>query len=138
MKFIPYLLFDGCAEEALNFYADALIGTVGDIMRYKENPDGDTPVEYEDKVLHAELDVKGETLYFSDCFPGSEVKKGDQISINISIDTLEEIESVYNKLKVKGKIIMPLEDTFWGAKFASLIDQYDISWSLNYQYPEKE
>jgi PhnB protein len=31
-----------------------------------------------------------------------------------------------------GKITMPLEDTFWGARFGMLTDKFGVNWMFNY------
>ena len=30
---------------------------------------------------------------------------------------------------------MELADLFWGAKYAKLVDKYDIGWDLSYTFP---
>ncbi len=54
MKNNPYLHFRGNAEEALNFYATALNGTISSVQRY-----GDSPMpsdeDYKQKLLHSRL-----------------------------------------------------------------------------------
>ena len=32
---------------------------------------------------------------------------------------------------MNGNIIMPLQDTYWEARFGMLIDQYGITWMFN-------
>lgn len=52
MKIVPYLTFDGNAEEALNFYSKALGGEVKFIQRFGESP---MPFDEPDKhkIMHA-------------------------------------------------------------------------------------
>ena len=42
MQLTPYIIFKGSCEEALNFYAGALGGAIGQISRYGDIPGGDT------------------------------------------------------------------------------------------------
>ena len=35
------------------------------------------------------------------------------------------------------KINMPLQDTFWGAKFGMLTDKWGISWMFNFDRPKE-
>jgi PhnB protein len=37
----------------------------------------------------------------------------------------------FDALAVGGKVLMPLQDMFWGAKFGMLRDAYGISWMFN-------
>ena len=136
MKFIPYLMFQGNAEEAIKFYQTVFKGEIVSSMRFSENPEMEVSDAYKDKILHSELRVHDESIYFSDCFPEQKVSKGDQVSINIGFDSLEEIERVYKVLSDGVEVFMPLADTFWNAKFASFVDKFGIAWSLNYQYPD--
>jgi len=39
----------------------------------------------------------------------------------------------FDALSAGGKITMPLQDTFWGAKFGMLVDAYGVSWMFNCQ-----
>lgn len=34
------------------------------------------------------------------------------------------------------RVIMPLENTFWGARFGMLIDRFGISWMFNAELPK--
>jgi PhnB protein len=35
-------------------------------------------------------------------------------------------------------VTMPLQDTFWGARFGMLIDKFGVSWMLNCELPKKQ
>jgi PhnB protein len=66
------------------------------------------------------------------------VKVGDNLQINLNCDTEEELRRLFSGLSVRGNVTMPIEDTFWGAVYGSLTDQFGISWSLNYKKPQAE
>lgn len=142
MRFIPYLAFEGNAQEAIDFYTDALGGEVSNVMRYKDLPPTEgmppTPDDYLDKILHASFIVKGAELYVSDMFAGSKVTKGNVVEINIDYDTEEELRSAFNKLAIGATITMPVDKVFWGSIFASLTDKFGVGWSLNYDLPQEQ
>ncbi len=50
MKLNPYLHFQGNAEEALNFYATALNGTISSLERYGDSPMS-SDEDYKQKIL---------------------------------------------------------------------------------------
>lgn len=141
MTFVPYLNYEGNAEEALNFYADALGASIQGIMRYSEAPPSDdmppVPDDYKDKIIHATLVHGTEELYLSDTFPGMSVNFGDSVSINIGFDSEEGLREAFDKLAVGGTITMPVAQTFWGAVFGAVTDKFGINWSLNYQLPQE-
>lgn len=138
MKVIPYLSFKGEAEEAIHLYKEALNGEVIYKMRYKENEGIPCSEAYKEKILHAQLKVGDDVLYLSDAMENEELTHGNQLEVNINFDSVEALEHAYSILVEDARLIqMPLQDTFWKAKFASLIDCYGIGWSLNYTYPEE-
>jgi PhnB protein len=133
MNLIPYLTFEGNAEEVMKFYADVFGGEINQISRYEEMQNMDIPEHYKDKVLHGRLKFGNNLIYFSDTFPGQKVNTGSQISLSIEFESEAQIDQVYEKLSQHGQIKMPLEKTFWGAKYAKLTDRFGVPWNLNYQ-----
>lgn len=132
MKLIPYLSFHGQAEEAMKFYADALNGEVTQLGRYSEAPGMQVPDGFADKVLHGRLQIQDTFLYFSDV--DREVNKGDQVSLTLEFESEEAIDAAFTKLSAGGTVHVPLDKTFWGAKYSKLVDKYGMQWDLNYQY----
>lgn len=128
-----YLFFKGNCEAAMNFYKECLGGDLT-LMRYREGP-METPEALKDKIMHAELRIHGIHLMASDVEPGQEISIGKNVNLSINFETEEEQEKVFNKLADGGNVTMPLQDTFWGAKFGSLTDKYEINWMFNYDKP---
>ena len=73
----------------------------------------------------------------SDSTAESRVVMGQNISISINTDSEEEATKLFNGLSAGGKIIMPLEKTFWGAYFGMFADKFGIGWMVNYDYNKK-
>ena len=132
MKIVCYLNFNGNCEAALKFYQAALGGEIVYMQRY-----GDSPMQvndsYRNKVLHASFEFENNVIYASDVFEGSQIKRGDNMAITLEPDSEEQIEQIYKHLSEGATITMPLQDTFWDAKFASLIDKFGINWMLNFE-----
>lgn len=131
MQVIPYFYFPGNAEEAANFYKIALKAEISGLMRYKDQPYPGMPDDIGEKILHLELIFKENSIYISDSIGQNTI--GDHVQVNLNCDTEEQIHWIYEHLKVDGTVSMELQDTFWGAVFGSLRDQYGVSWSFNYQ-----
>jgi len=133
MLLVPYITFEGNAEEALEFYGGILGSTEEiNIMRYTDMQGMEIPEDYQHKILHAELTYPGGVLYLSDAFPGSKVSYNDSISFNIAPETEEELNQLFNAFLEGGEVLQPLDDTFWGAKFGSVKDKFGIHWSFNF------
>jgi len=126
----PYLTFYGNAEEAMNFYIAVFGAEMVALSRYEGSP-MDIPEEYGNKILHAEIRVAEQSILLCDAMPGSEVTNGSRISLNIDYPQIMEMESLFKRLGEGGTIQMPLQDTFWGARFGMLTDKFGISWMLN-------
>lgn len=133
MLFVPYIMFEGNAEEALTFYSGILGSTKEPyIMRYSEAQGLELPEGYGEKIMHAQLNFPGGLIYLSDSFPGQEVNYTSGISFNIGPDSEEELNRLFNAFAEGGKIIDPIADQFWGSKFGSLDDKFGIHWSFDY------
>ncbi|WP_449539389.1 VOC family protein [Ferdinandcohnia sp. Marseille-Q9671] len=128
----PYLIFDGNAREALEFYKDTFDGDIIEIQTFGE-ADYPTPPEADNRIIHAKYKKDDLYLMFSDTFPGQEVTVGNHISLTLEFESEEEITKVYNLLSQNGSVSMELQDTFWGAKYAKVKDQFGIIWDLNYE-----
>ncbi len=130
----PYIAFSGNCEEALEFYSSALNGEVIIKMRYSEQPEYATD-ENRDKIMHSEFRAEGVYFMAADEMRPKEEWSGTRVSLSINFDSSDEQEAVYKRLSDEGNVTMPLQDTFWGAKFAILTDKFGISWMLNYDKP---
>ena len=131
MKLVPYLNFAGNAEEALNFYKDALGGEVLMISRY-----GDSPMpsdeDWKQKLMHARLQFgDGNLIMISDTMKGNLVSTHGNIQLSLGLKEEEKTKEVFDKLADGGKVTMPLSKQFWGDTFGMLQDKFGVSWMLN-------
>ena len=134
---IPYLNFNGNAAEALDFYAKALDGETSMRSTFGEtNMAQDDSMK--DKILHAVFEAGDLKFMVSDCPPGVSVASGDQVSLSLNFTDLESIEKTFAALAEGGNVTMPIQDTFWGARFAMTKDKFGVHWMFNYDYPKPE
>lgn len=138
MKLIPYLSFDGNAEEAFNFYMDVFGAESEGITRYDNMPEKNKlPQDYLNKVLHVSLEFDGNALYLCDVPPGMESLKGNNIKVHIDMDSEEQLRELFTKLSAGGEVEMAPEKTFWNAIYTTFTDRYGIDWGLHYELPEE-
>jgi PhnB protein len=128
----PYLMFDGNAKAALEFYRDVFGGEISNLQTYGE-ADYPTPPEADERIIHAQFRKDDLVLMVSDASPGNKVIIGNNISLTLDFESEEEIQSIYDSLREKGTVYMELQDTFWGAKYAKVQDAFGLIWDLNYQ-----
>jgi len=73
-RWVPYLVMNGNAGEAADFYAKALGGEVVDRMTYAdmpEGPQGPVPEEIKSRIIHVRVVSGSQELMLSDTFEGS-------------------------------------------------------------------
>ena len=131
MQMTPYLSFNGQCEEALRFYERCLGAQVGAVFRYEGTPLAkQVPSDWQNKVMHASITVGEQLLMAGDVAPDQyEVPKGFSLSLQMA-DT-REAERIYGELGAGGRIVMPLAETFWAARFGMVVDRFGIPWLIN-------
>jgi PhnB protein len=131
----PYLTFDGNAREAITFYQQCLGGELF-VMTF-----GDAkmtgPKGTEDRLVHARITKGSAALMASDTMPGMPFTPGNNFSVTIDCESLDEIEKLFSAFSDGGKVTMPLQDTFWNSHFGMLTDRFGINWMFDFPLPAK-
>ncbi len=129
---VPYLHFNGEAEEVLNYYKDAFDGEIIVLSRY-----GDSPMQvnedWKNKIIHARLKFGANLIMISDSHNGQLAFKEGNIQLSVEVDDEKKMEEVFNKLAAGGKVTMPLAKQFWGATFGMLQDKFGVNWMFNHE-----
>ncbi|MFS8212034.1 VOC family protein [Paenibacillus polymyxa] len=132
-RLIPYITMDGNAKEAIEFYKEALdaqllfIQTFGEMP---ENPDFPIPAEVKERVGHATLKVGETELMFSDTFPGSPFSSGNQVSICITTDSVEQAQKMFDALQQGGQVGMPLQETHFSLAYGNVTDKFGVTFQI--------
>ena len=130
MEVAPYLMFLGNCKEAFEFYERALGGKLH-MTTYGQSPEAaKMPTAMHTQVIHASLTAGASVIMGSDCPPERYVKP-QGFSVSVSTKDPAETERVFNALVQGGQVHMPLQQTFWSARFGMLQDRYGISWMVN-------
>jgi PhnB protein len=131
MRLNPYLLFNGQCEAAFKFYAQVLGGKIETMMTHGDSPMADkVSPEWRNKIIHARLSVGNNVLMGSDV-PPEHYQQPAGFSVSLSIDKPAEAERIFHALEEDGKVQMPLQQTFWAARFGMVVDRYGIPWMIN-------
>lgn len=124
----PLLQLKGNTREAIEFYQKTLDAEVIAFLTYGELS-MDLPSEYKEMVAHAVIKVGQSDIMFSDS-PFEPVREGDQVSICISTDDIEESRRIFSSLLQGGKVVMPLEATSFSPAFGTLTDRFGIRFTI--------
>src|ERR1700674_173491 len=135
MQLNPYLVFNGNCEPAFRFYEQVLGGKIVAMMPHEGTPAAEhVPPEWRAKVMHARLMVGDEILMGSDAPPDRyEAMKG--FSVTLGIKDPAEAERIFHALAKDGTVRMPIQKTFWAARFGMLVDQSETPWMINREHP---
>ena len=131
MQMTTYLNFNGQCEAAFKFYEECLGGQLGPIFRYAGSPMGaGVPADWQDKIMHGSVTIGGQTLMGADIVPAQyEAPKGFSLSLQLQSPT--DAERIFRELNKGGRVVMPLEKTFWAERFGIVVDRFGIQWLIN-------
>ncbi len=136
MSLYAYIYFNGNCREAIEYYADIFRAGEPKIMTF-----GETPAEPEitlpegtsHLVMFARLNIMGTDVMFSDIFPGMSLTVGNNISLTVTSDNIDEVKRLFNRLKEGGTVDMELQETFWSKCYGSLTDRYGVCWQVSHE-----
>ena len=128
---VPYFTFAGNCREAMNFYRDCFGGEITHMQTFEE-----AHMQVDDQVknhiVHAEMRAGDILLMASDGgMTGFVSQVGNNVNLNVNLTDPAEQDKIFAALAVGGKVTMPLQDTFWGARYGMLTDRFGVNWMLN-------
>ena len=131
MDVTTYLTFAGDCEAAFRFYEQHLGAKVGELFRYGDTPAAaQAPPNWKDKVMHGNITIGGQRFMAADVTP-DKFERPAGFSLSIQLSDVAEAERIFKTLSAGGKVVMPLEKTFWAARFGMLVDRFGIRWLVN-------
>src|SRR4029453_13112214 len=124
MQVNPYLSFNGDCEAAFKLYEHCFDGELGQLFRYGGSPmEHLVPTVWSDKVMHGSVTIGGTVIQGADDPPDRyEGPKG--FSLAIHIDNAADAERIFAELASGGRVVMPLEQTFWAERFGIVLDRF--------------
>ena len=131
VMFAPYLNFDGNCREAFEFYESVLGGELF-VMSNDDMPaDDQFGPEWEGRVVHAALTIGDAVLMASDTPPGTPFAGMQAMYVSHRVDDASEAERIFAALADGGEVQMPLTETFFAARFGSLVDRFGTPWMID-------
>ena len=130
-QFIPHLIVnDGLA--ALKFYKEVFGAAEGDNMIAADGK----------RLMHGEIVLEGHKLFVSDEFTAAEggsckmpqTLGGTCVRITLQVDNADAL--VERAVTRGARVLMPVEDMFWGARYGKIVDPFGHEWGINQQQKE--
>jgi len=126
-KITTFLMFEGRAEEAMNYYT-ALFEQAEIVSLTRYGPD---QAGAEGSVQHAIFSLYGQEFMCIDSNQQHEFTFTPAISLYVNSETEAEIDKLFEKLSNGGQVLMPLDRYPFSEKFAWIADKFGVSWQLN-------
>ncbi|MCM3258125.1 VOC family protein [Paenibacillus lautus] len=139
MSAIAYLNFDGIAEEAIEFYSEALQAYEVKKVNFKDfpqDPNYPLPENELNMIMESSVQFAGGKIMMSDILPSmkavtGELVKGNNMLISLIMEDKQALEKYFNQLSVGGHVVMPLSNTPWSSCFGMLVDKFGVAWKFN-------
>jgi PhnB protein len=130
----PYLLFDGNAREAIEFYESVFNTNVESLITFGEmpqNPEYPLPDEVKQRVWLSQMRLAGDLVQISDIgpFPGFVV--GNNVDVFYIEPSVDEISRIYGRLIEGGSAQVELDLSSDTKAYANVKDKFGIAWQLS-------
>ena len=146
-RITPNIWFQDNAREALEFYT-AAFGDGSAILETTSYPETGLPDFQRDRagqLLAADFSLRGHRLTAINA--GDEFAPTPAISFMLNFDPLQysdaaaaraDLDGLWQQLSVGGKIMMPVQEYEFSARYGWVEDRYGVSWQLILTDPEGE
>jgi predicted 3-demethylubiquinone-9 3-methyltransferase (glyoxalase superfamily) len=123
----PFLMFQGRAEEALDFYSTLFAeAEVGEIERYHEGEPGKPGA-----IKRATFAIGDQTIMLLDSPVRHDFTFTPAFSLFVECDSEDQIRWLSEQLSEEGRVFMPLEGYGFSRLFTWVGDRFGVSWQLN-------
>ncbi len=126
MKLSVHLTFAGQCAVAFRFYERVLGGTDLRTFRWGDAPGAsDLPPDW---LVHASLTLGPYELLGADVAAEREPPRG--FFVYYAADARGDAERIFAALADGGRIVMPLQETFWSPCFGVVVDRFGTPWEI--------
>ena len=122
-----FLMFDGVAEEAINFYVSLFKGS--QIRRIEHYGTGEPGKAGSAKKV--DFSLAGHEMMAIDSPIKHAFTFTPSISIFVECEDQAELDGAFEKLSAGGQVLMPLGNYGFSSRFGWLNDRFGVSWQLN-------
>jgi predicted 3-demethylubiquinone-9 3-methyltransferase (glyoxalase superfamily) len=126
-KVSTHLMFEGLAEEAMNFYVSLFGGS--EIIKVERYGPGEPGAEGTVKV--ATFTLIGREFICIDSPVKHQFTFTPSISLFVDCESEAELEKVFSQLSTGGQVLMPLDNYGFSTRFGWVKDRFGPSWQLN-------
>jgi PhnB protein len=132
MNIQPYLSLDGRAQEAIDFYNEAVGAKVEMVMHFKDAPpemQSQINPASRDKVMHACIKVGDTPVFLTDGNCNNKASFSG-VTLTLNADSDVEAEKLFAALGKGGQVQMAMNETFFATRFGTRADKFGVSWMI--------
>jgi predicted 3-demethylubiquinone-9 3-methyltransferase (glyoxalase superfamily) len=123
----PFLMFEGKAEEAMNFYVSLFPNArIEEMKRYGKGEQG-----AEASVMRAAFTIGGQRVMCIDSPVKHAFTFTPSVSLFVDCESEAELDRLFAALSENGAVMMPPASYGFSPKFAWIADRFGVSWQLN-------
>jgi PhnB protein len=129
----PFIMLDGNAKEAIQFYEKALDAKVlfkQTVGEGPENPEFPISAEDKERIAHSVLKIGETDIFVADLIPGQSHQRGNQITICITTDEIEKSKLLYESLQQDGQVNISLDETYFSPAYGMVTDKFGVIFQI--------
>jgi PhnB protein len=134
-RLVPHLIVEG-GLDAIAFYEAAFGAEKSAVMMAEDGK----------RVLHAELEIDGGDFKLSDSFPEMRgpfsppgTAGATSVSLHLDYKKPKQVdEAIEQAVNAGATLIMPAQDTFWGARYGRVRDPFGHVWAFHAEHKKKD
>jgi predicted 3-demethylubiquinone-9 3-methyltransferase (glyoxalase superfamily) len=119
----PFLMFEGRAKEALDFYTSVFPQSEIVAVTYSDAE--------RTKIQHAVFSLEGQRMMCIDSPAVHDFTFTPAVSFYVDCASESELDGYFEQLSADGQIFMPPDNYGFSEKFAWIADRFGVSWQLN-------
>jgi len=119
-RLIPYILMNGRANEAIEYYEKALDAKVMFKQTFGEGPEEEVAKLKADElnlISHSVLKIDENQIMIADTIPELPFQSGNQVSICITTSDIQQAKQFYENLKQDGKVLIELKEIYFSPAY---------------------
>lgn len=132
-QLVPYILMNGRAKEAIEYYQETLNAKVLFQQTFGEGPK-DTLAMFKENELdfisHSVLKIGETQIMIADIIPELSFQNGNQVSICITTSDIALSKQLYENLKKDGKVIIELNEIHFSPSWGMVTDKFGVTFQI--------
>ncbi|MFD0617028.1 VOC family protein [Paenibacillus sp. GCM10027629] len=126
----PFILLDGTAKEAIQFYEQALGAKVLFQQPFGDAPEGTLPADAKARIAHSVLSIDEAVFFVSDSIPGDSLVTGNHVGICLSTSDASTSQQFFEALQQGGKVEMPLQEIYFSPAYGVVTDKFGVTFQI--------